>query len=79
MRIVGGVNRRPTIVKNRASAANRVDVAPSEGERLGDAGLLAHNVRKDRRGRGGNGGHSWGICVERGVDGVRGGTVGTIG
>ena len=44
MRIAGGVNRRPTIVKNGASAANRVDGAPSKGERLGDAGLLAHNV-----------------------------------
>lgn len=44
MRVLGGVNRRPTIVKNRAGATNRVDGTPSEGERLGGAGLLAHNV-----------------------------------
>jgi hypothetical protein len=64
------------IVKNRA---NRLDGRPSEGERLADAGLLAHNVREERRGRGGNGGNFWGIYVERGADGVRGGTVRTIG
>jgi len=45
MKILGGVNLQQTIVKDWASATNRVDGAPSEGERLGGAGLLPHDVR----------------------------------
>lgn len=67
------------IVKDRPGTANRVDGAPSEGERLCRAGLLAHDVRKKRRGRRGNGGHFGGILADRGVDRVRGGSVGTVG
>jgi hypothetical protein len=78
MRILGGLDLRPTIVKNRASAADRVDGAPSERDRLG-GGLLAHNIGEERRGGGRNGGHFGGLCVERGVDGVRGRAIGTIG
>jgi len=33
------------IVENWTSATNRIDGTPSEGERLGSAGLLAHDVR----------------------------------
>ena len=45
MKIDGGMNLRPTIVENWASATNRIGGAPSEGERLGGAGLLPHDVR----------------------------------
>lgn len=41
VRVFGVVNWRPTIVKD---GADRLDGRPSEGERLGDARLLAHNV-----------------------------------
>ena len=78
MRILRGLNHRPTIVKNRARAADRVDSAPSVGERLGDR-LLAHDVGEERRVWRGNSGHFWGICGDRGADGVRRGTIGTIG
>jgi hypothetical protein len=57
------------IVKNRASAANRIDGAPSERERL-CGGLLTHNIGEERRGGRRDGGHFWGIRRERGVDGV---------
>ena len=71
MRVLENPNRQPTIVKNRVSAADRVDSAPSERERLG-SGLLTHDVRKERRGGGGggNGGHFWGVRAERGADRV---------
>jgi len=67
------------IVKDRPGTANRVDGAPPERERLRGAGLLAHDVRKERRGRRGDGGHFGGILADRGLDGVRGGSVGTVG
>lgn len=79
MRVLVGVNRRPTIVKDRPGTANRVGGAPPEGERLRRARLLTHDVRKKRRGRRGNGGHFWGILADRGMDRVRGGSVGTVG
>lgn len=69
MRILENPNQQPTIVKNGASAADRVDGAPSERERL-RSGLLAHDVGEERRSGGGNGGHFWGICGDRGADGV---------
>lgn len=69
IRILGGLNQRPTVVKNRARAADRVDSTPSERERLGGR-LLAHDVGEEWRGGGGNGGHFWGICGDRGADGV---------
>lgn len=69
MRVLGGLNQRPTIVKNRASAADRVNGAPSEGERLGGR-LLAHDIRKEGGGGGGDGGNFWRVCRERGADGV---------
>jgi hypothetical protein len=74
MRKIGGLNQRPTVVKNRVSAPDRVDSAPSEREGFGGR-LLTHDIGEERRGGGRNGGHFWGIRAERGVDGVRGGTV----
>jgi hypothetical protein len=44
--VFGYLNLRRTIVKNSASAANRIDGAPSERERLGGTGLLTHDVGK---------------------------------
>jgi hypothetical protein len=80
MRASGALSPRPTIIKNRADAADRVNSPPSEGECFG-SGLLAHDIGEEGRGggSGGNGGHFWGICGERGVDGVRRGAIGTIG
>lgn len=71
MRVLENLNRQPTIVKNRTSAADRVDGAPSERERL-CSWLLAHDVGKERRGGGGGGnsGHFWGIRGDRGADRV---------
>jgi len=70
MRVLENPNRQPTIVKN-SSAANRVDGAPSERERL-CGGLLAHDVGEKRRGGGGGRdcGHFWGVRSERGADRV---------
>ena len=79
VRVLVRVNRRPTIVKDRPGAANHVGGAPSERERLCGAGLLAHDVGKEWGGRRGHGGHLGGILINRGLDGVRGGSVGTVG
>ena len=71
MRVLENPNRQPTIVKDRASAADRVDGAPPKRERL-CSGLLAHDVGKERRGGGGwrNSGHFWGIRGDGGADRV---------
>jgi hypothetical protein len=66
------------IVKNRARAADRLPSASTERERFGGSRLLAHDVGEERRGGGGNGGHFWGICSERGADGIRGRAIGTV-
>lgn len=69
IRTLGGLDHRPTVVKNRARAADRINGPPSEGERFGGR-LLAHDVGEEWGGGGGNGGHFRGVCGERGMDGV---------